>query len=250
MVLVAAVIISKDEHDLLLYQIEALRKYVDMISILIPDTEKALLKELTILKGEYASSNPEFKLEADFEPSFATRGFCHIRNIADAYIPSEYEWHLHVDTDEIFGREFLISCRKIAATNDALCYRFPRVNLPDRKNYPDYQVRFFKRENVQWKNLIPWHETLFSINEGKPLDQVSCKTLPYEIIHAPRDPKITRPWWVKPPPEKKEEKKRRTLSPVVPAVFGLTENSHTHHIPHTMSYTSFLNEGDWSDDTW
>ncbi len=197
MIQVAAVILSKDEHDLLINQIDMLIKYVEYVEVVVPAEESSLVKELTTLKGEYAASKTQHLLAiAPITCNVRENGFGELRERADRRIPDEYKWHLHVDVDELFDREFLINCHKIAESGDARCYRFPRVNMPNRKDYPDYQVRFFKYPGTEWVTPNPpWHETLFDREQYKPLDQISCKTLPYEIIHAPRSPNIHRPWW-------------------------------------------------------
>jgi len=93
---------------------------------------------------------------------------------------SQADYVLWWDSDEDYSVEFLKQMKEIIQQHPALCYRFPRINLPTRQNYPDYQVRLFKRSHCHWERGI--HEIVMSY--GTPADQIDCVTLEqYRIIH-------------------------------------------------------------------
>ena len=86
------------------------------------------------------------------------------------------------DTDEDFPIEFLKEMHNIAELNH-LCYKFPRINLPDWSGWPDYQVRFYRKKDCMWVRRV--HE-IVAHKSGKPADQVDCIILyKYPIRHYP-----------------------------------------------------------------
>ena len=94
---------------------------------------------------------------------------------------SKADYVLWWDTDEDFPFDFLKNLKTIIETRPALCYRFPRRNLPTLQNYPDYQVRLYRREQCHWNRGI--HEIVMH-DSGKPADQIQCVTLDeYPIVH-------------------------------------------------------------------
>jgi len=118
-----------------------------------------------------------------------------LRNAAD-YALRDHLYHLHVDTDEIFDRHFLSEMRYIISRYPyKRLFMLKRVNLFDGKNYPDFQGRFFRYENVIWKRYP--HEYLYSKKEDVTLDSLGAIYLNYNIIHLPRRRDISRPWWEK-----------------------------------------------------
>lgn len=101
---------------------------------------------------------------------------------------SDADYVMFLDVDEELPLDFLNHICKIIEEKPTLCYRFPRLNLPDYSGYPDYQVRLFKREDCLWHR--PVHEIVREILYlpsqnimGKPADQVDCITLNYPIMH-------------------------------------------------------------------
>lgn len=108
-------------------------------------------------------------------------------------IPSMYEWVLLVDTDERFDPDFLRNMRRVIEMNDTTSFRFPRVNLPEAKDYPDYQIRLIKLgEGVKWMNKVHEVPTV----EGVLLNKVSCLTVhKYPIVHSERRGDVNRYWW-------------------------------------------------------
>jgi len=113
------------------------------------------------------------------------------------------EWVLSADCDELWDEEFLKRLKEIIAKYpEAMCFRFPRCNLPDGKDYPDYQIRLVKTAWVFWMHtphVIPFlrvEKREGGIYEG-PLDASGAvETLDeYPIIHLPRRKNLRRPWW-------------------------------------------------------
>jgi len=115
----------------------------------------------------------------------------------------ETEWILTADCDEVWDKGFLENMKKIIAEKpEALCFRFPRCNLPDGKDYPDYQVRLVKTAWVVWKrepHIVPYMRAKKKGGEivETPLDATSgVETFDdYPIVHLPRRNDIRRPWW-------------------------------------------------------
>ena len=121
-----------------------------------------------------------------------------------------YHWILHVDADERFDPYFLENIRDIIKNSDpTMSFAFPRLNLPGRKDYPDYQVRLIKNDGkLVWKGET--HETLYPVNRSdsvisfiggsdEPYDHhgtnYCIKLDQYKIIHLARNRKHERKWW-------------------------------------------------------
>lgn len=137
----------------------------------------------------------------EFSGSFAEE-----RNYARSLVPKDCGWLLHVDADEIFDPAFLKAIREIveeAEREHIVCFRFPRCNLPDGKDYPDYQVRLFRNSrDIHWRGET--HEIPYLVNENLPLDQVDrdergrlgVATMDKcPIVHLSRRKDVRRPWW-------------------------------------------------------
>jgi len=115
---------------------------------------------------------------------------------AIALIPSEHKWVLMVDADEFMDIDLLHRMRQIVSTYKTISYRFPRINLPNARDYPDYHVRLFRNDvNIVWMNKIHEVPTL----NGRTLSSLTseeCLTLhKYPITHLPRRTDIMRQWW-------------------------------------------------------
>lgn len=111
------------------------------------------------------------------------------RNYLTSLAPTD--WVLHSDADELWLPELLEKGKEIIKVGLESCdpsvaaYRFPRINLPDFYNYPDYQVRLFNKDRVKWVGSI--HQIPIDIITGKQIDQGNCiVSLPYPILHLPR----------------------------------------------------------------
>jgi len=182
---VACVVLSKNEELRIEDCLRRLRPYVDFIILVDDSTDRT---------RELAKPYVDAIL---FRPGTLSGSFATERNHAEDYIPIGFEWILHVDVDERFSQEFLENLKSIISIADPLidAYRFPRVNEPDRKDYPDYQVRLLRRGRTIWKKDI--HEVPYHPEKDKPIDQVgTIITLDkYPIIHAARREDQKREWW-------------------------------------------------------
>lgn len=85
------------------------------------------------------------------------------------------DWILIVDADEIISPELARTLMKLTDVNEQSdFYRLPRKNIVFGKWikhglwWPDYQVRFFKRGKVEWKEEI--HSVPFTRGVGRDLD--------------------------------------------------------------------------------
>jgi len=182
----AAIVLVKEEPSIVL-TVHRLKYFFDQI-VLVLDVEKdptiepirKLMEKIHNIKIVHSTSDI----------------FSELRNLGDQ-AAGNYTWHLHVDCDEKFDRKFLIRKEMICRVKKSTSFRFPRINLPDKKNYPDYQVRLFKYENddsILWKNAR--HEILWHAKKNKKLDKIDCTTLDqYPIIHDERRKEIKRDWW-------------------------------------------------------
>lgn len=133
------------------------------------------------------------------------------RNRARLHVPSEYTWILWVDADERFDPGFLRRIKTFVQEGEKShigCFRFPRSNLPDGKDWPDYQVRLFPNSrDIEWRGIEGRPEVCnpFLIKENIPLDQadredretiLGVKNMDeYPILHLPRRENIKRSWW-------------------------------------------------------
>lgn len=176
---IAACIIANNESAHIVRAIKEVKNYVDAIFVVDDNSnddtaelaDKAGADVITISKGRPVDC----------------------RNIVDE-MASEYDWHLHIDPDEIFDPLFYIDLPEFLK-RDHLCYRLPRINLPTAQDYPDYQVRLFKHSSlVKWINYP--HNVLYSIEKEIPVDQIDCITLnDYHIVHLKRRTDLRRAWW-------------------------------------------------------
>jgi len=180
---VACVVLTKNEEARIEDCLKRLRPYVDYI-LLVDDSDDRT--------RELARPYIDKILIRPFSGSFAAE-----RNHAEDHIPIGYEWILHVDADETFDQELLKNLKSILSIADPMidAYRFPRINKPQRKHWPDYQVRLLRRGRAIWKGDV--HEVPFHPEKDKPIDQVGAIiTLEkYPIIHAARRVDQKRGWW-------------------------------------------------------
>jgi len=183
MVDVGAIILTYNEEDYIIDCINHLRPFVDYI--LVWDNNST---DNTVL---FAEPLVNVVLRHKFSGSFAEE-----RNEATKHLPKSITYVLHVDADERFDPYFLKSMKQIILENNSYKgFQFPRINLPDGKNYPDFQVRLLKRDpDIEWRREL--HEVPYSKSKNKPLAEVGVKTLEwYPILHLPRNYKKQRSWW-------------------------------------------------------
>lgn len=137
-----------------------------------------------------------------FSGSFADE-----RNYAWTKIPKDTDWVLWSDPDEKWDPDFLNNMKtKVLEAEKAGVYvfRFPRVNLPDCKDWPDFQLRFHKNsKEFEWRGER--NEVLWWKKQNVPLDQADREDLnprigigeafEHPIMHLARLLYKGREWW-------------------------------------------------------
>lgn len=191
---VAAIILTKNEEARIEDCLKHLRPYIDYILIL--DGES---KDKTV---EIAKKYADKIIVKAFSGSFAEE-----RNYARTQVPKNCLWILWIDADERFDIALLRDIKKhllFAEENYTVCWRFPRNNLPDGKDWPDYQTRLIKNSrDIEWIGDL--HEIPYLITEGVPLDQLDkdgrtrklsvITASKYPILHLARKTDEKRSWW-------------------------------------------------------
>ena len=195
MVKIATIMLTLNEEPRVADALKQFKPHVDYI--LVVDGEST--DKTVELAKKYAN---KVVIRA-FSGSFAAE-----KNYARTLVPKDCNWLLYFDADEIWDKGFLWNMtNKLKEVEESFgigVFRFPRVNLPDAKNYPDYQCRLFPNSrDIQWKGDI--HEIPWFMPEDIPLDHVDKaerkKKTPvlnadtYPIIHLPRRTDIKRSWW-------------------------------------------------------
>jgi len=136
-----------------------------------------------------------------------------VRNEAEFIIREKIpscKYFLHIDADEKWSTYFFKSLPIIltkyaynfiyseSPENDTLVFTFPRINMPDKKKYPDHQTRMKKNiPDLYWKHF-PNEAIYYRNNEGeeKLANQINCIILEeFPIIHLERRKDINREWW-------------------------------------------------------
>jgi glycosyltransferase involved in cell wall biosynthesis len=85
------------------------------------------------------------------------------------------DWILILDADEVLPEMLGVKLKKLAEYGEFSFYRFPRKNWIFGKWikysgwWPDYQIRFFKKDKVTWDNEI--HS--IPITQGKGMDLIA-----------------------------------------------------------------------------
>lgn len=190
---VASVILTKDEEARIEGCLLALRPCTDYILVLDGVSEDGTVK--------IAEKHADKVVTRPFSGSFAEE-----KNYARTLVPKSCSWILWVDADERFDPGFLknIKAHTEAQKGHGICFRFARINLPNSRNYPDYQVRLFMNSrDIQWKGDL--HEIPYYIPENVPLDSLDdlkrefklfvITVNEYPIIHLPRRKDLDRIWW-------------------------------------------------------
>jgi len=165
---VGAIVLAKNEEKNIEKCLTHLKPHVDFLFVLI-DAET---NDKTV---EISKKFADATLVRHFSGSFSTE-----RNYSQNLVPTE--WVLHCDADETFNEDFLKNMKQIISKTAVESFRFPRIN-PEKRDWPDYQVRLFRKANIQWRKTyaeIPYYRPL-----NKPIDQVNVLTLDeYPIIHT------------------------------------------------------------------
>lgn len=133
--------------------------------------------------------------------------FAEEKNYARTLVPKDFLWILWCDADERFDPGFLRHIEKRLETAEKVhqvCFRFPRINLPDGKDWPDYQIRLIKNSrDIEWRGKI--HEVPYYKPEDVSLDELDqderekklgvSTVYGYPILHLPRREDERRDWW-------------------------------------------------------
>jgi len=201
------IVLTKDEEPRIEECLSHLKPYVGYIVVL---DDESVDKTVAI-----AEKHADKVVVKHVGPGMAEK-----RNYAMRLVPKWCGWILFCDADERFDRYWLEKMKQAKESElpgtrimsvgaseitefgaDINCVRFPRVNLPTGMNYPDYQVRFFRRKpGFEWRNEGDpslGNDVLYSKRPNKRLDQLpGVTTLDYcPLLHLPRRTDIRRPWW-------------------------------------------------------
>ena len=171
-----------------------LKKYCDYV--LVDDSES------TDGTPEKAAQWADQVLEKSYSGSQAEE-----RNFAASQLPGDIDWILMVDADEVFSMGFLEGMHRLVSqqehysgvrgthikVSEATAFKFPRINLPDGIDFPDWQVRFYRNlPEMHWVGHP--HDKLY--RGDVRVDEVSCLPLEiYPIVHLQRREDEKRPWW-------------------------------------------------------
>lgn len=191
---VACVLLALNEENRIESALNQFKKYVDYTLVL--DGEST---DRTVEKARQIADKVEIH---KFSGSFAEE-----KNYARTLVPKNCRWILWTDADEIWDEGFLAKLQdnlQNAEKGHVACFRFARINLPDSKNFPDYQVRLFlNSRDILWKGDV--HEIPYLVNENIPLDSADkkerttklgvCTIDEYPIIHLQRRKDLSRIWW-------------------------------------------------------
>jgi len=193
---VASIILTLNEEPRIEECLKHIRPHVDYILVLDGGSTDGTI--------DIATKYADKVLTRPFSGSFAEE-----KNYARSLIPKDCTWILWLDADERFDAGFLKNIKvhiKVTENADtpAVCFRFARVNLPDGKNYPDYQVRLFRNSHdIEW--IGETHEVPYLKTLNIPLDQADygirdqrlgvVTVNKYPILHLPRRTDVRRKWW-------------------------------------------------------
>ncbi|MCW4048546.1 MAG: glycosyltransferase [Candidatus Bathyarchaeota archaeon] len=190
----AAIILTKNEEPRIEECLKHLRPYVDY---------------LLVLDGE--STDDTVRIAREYADHVETRplsgSFAEEKNYARTLVPKDCGWILWCDADERFDNGFLRNIKRnleFAEENQQVCFRFPRVNLPDGKDWPDFQVRLIRNSrDIEWRGRV--HEVPYFKPENIPLDELDkdererklgvCTADGCSILHLPRREDERRSWW-------------------------------------------------------
>jgi len=198
---VAISIIAKNEEERIIERVYQLQSAeVDRIFLFDDNSEDNTVKNFS--KSMKIAGTAKYSVVKLPE----TTSFAEKRNFADAQVFSlSFDLNLHIDVDESFDRYFLRNIKRIISAGEkALTYTFPRINLPNGKDYPDYQTRLIKNDpDIIWKGKV--HEKPYSKELSKPLVGIEKTNKDfylynqilrtYPILHLPRRRDIKREWW-------------------------------------------------------
>ena len=191
---VACVVLTLNEEPRIRKCLKHLRPYVDYLLVLDGGSSDRTV--------EIAEKYADLVEVRPFSGSFAEE-----KNYARTLVPKDCGWILWCDADERFDNGFLRNIKENleeAEKHDQVCFRFPRINLPDGENWPDYQVRLIRNSrDIEWRGKV--HEVPYFKPEDVPLDELDqgkrekklgvSTAHGYPILHLPRREDERRDWW-------------------------------------------------------
>ena len=191
---VACIVLTRNEEPRIEECLKHLRPYVDYILVVDGESTDETVK--------IAMEHANHVLVRPFSGSFAEE-----KNYARTLVPKDFGWILWCDADERFDNGFLRNLKENledAEKYDQACFRFPRINLPDGRNWPDYQVRLIRNsKDIEWRGKV--HEVPYYKPEDIPLDEIDkgererwlgvSTVNGYPILHLPRREDERREWW-------------------------------------------------------
>jgi len=195
MVKVACVLLTLNEEADIEECLRHLRPYVDYMLVLDAESSDATV--------DIAKRVADAVVVKKSSGSFSID-----KNYAWSLIPADCDWVLWADPDEKWDWDFLNNIKnKVleAGKSGVYAFRFPRVNLPDCKDWPDYQLRFVKNDpsKFEWRGNVD--EVLWWKTQNVPLDQADREDLKerlgvgeasdHPIVHLKRLEDKRRKWW-------------------------------------------------------
>jgi len=198
---VAISIIAKNEEERIIERVYQLQSAeVDRIFLFDDNSEDNTIKNFS------KSMNTMSFIPYSVISLKNTEIFAEKRNEMDKCVfSSGFDYNLHIDVDEVFDSHLLSNIKEIIVNRGrSLSFTFPRINLPNGKNYPDYQTRLIKNDpDIIWKGKV--HEKPYSKELSKPLVGIEKTNeefylynqilRTYPILHLPRRRDIKREWW-------------------------------------------------------
>lgn len=177
-------ILTMNDSQFIKECIERIIPYVDEIVILDANEDN---KTEDIIKEVINSSYKPII----YKRTTKSHDFAKDRNELQSMASGDYT--LHVDCDEIFDIRLLLLIKYIIFDHldrniMPMTFRFPRVNLPDKINYPDYQIRLLNKKYTKWvRQVHEVPEIIQTTKEECGMNICNMVTLDYQIIHLHKE---------------------------------------------------------------
>ncbi len=177
---ISGCILTRNDSQFIKDCINHIISYVDEIVILDANDDN---KTEDIIKNIASSSSKPIV----YKRTVTSQNFAKDRNELQSMASGDYV--LHIDCDERFDIRLLSLMRSIIhdyVNRNILpmSFRFPRINQPDKINYPDYQIRLLNKNYTKWtKKVHEIPETVPTTKEEVGMDIHNMITLDYPIIH-------------------------------------------------------------------
>lgn len=198
---ISAGILTKNDEQFIKGCIENISPYIDEIIILDAndnDNTKNIVDNMNIIVD-----NIKIDKKIIYKKVPVSQDFSKDRNILHSMASGDYI--LHIDCDERFDPIFLSSMRSIISNyinNHILpiLFRFPRINKPNKVNYPDYQIRLVNKKYTKWIRKVHEIPEITAINKDdiKNLGIANTNnmiTTDFPIIHLEKDKNLLQIRW-------------------------------------------------------